>query len=383
MDRKHYLPFQVNTLKCLGMWPLNFRKILPRNLHFLNIYLNGVFYLIMSGNLLQMAFLQIKTLFDAWGTGDKDISDYIISSIIYTGGFLMCIYFQIRFPANKRMVDHLNRTLVSRSGPGLTFVDISACYTRARKLSIWWTVVCVLGTIHYGIYPILVQKRVLPINIRYPFDTQSSPTFEIMYFVQFIGQLQIGAIYSVYGIMWFSIIILICGQLDILFCTLKNVLWAALLSRGDSDSLKALKALQMKINLVETQGEYYNSCEQLSVLEERKSENQDVKIVDSLGSSAGYEDALIWEVRKAILLHQNIFRLSWMLEEFFFPFMLGKIFVCSMLACFLAYLSSSGLTSLMKVVTLVEYLCLVFAELLLITYFPTVLLYQVRNSLFS
>lgn len=383
-QRDHYLPFQVNLLKCLAMWPLNFKKILPSSLHFLNFYLNGVFYMVMSGNLLQMAVLQMKTLYDAWDstTSMNDVSDFIVSSIIYSGGFLMCVYFQLRYRANKEMVHHLNKTLVSRSSRGLTYVTVGPCYNWARKLSIWWTVACVLGTIHYGIYPVLVRKRILPINIQYPFDTQSSPNFEILYFVQFFGQLQIGAIYSVYGTMWISVIILICGQFDILFCSVKNVLWSGMIRSGESSALEYLKRRQEenKIPQAKAFSEYYNSVEVNDVLQLSNHHQKPSSQVESVTDSnlfSKYDKEVLVELRKAVLLHQNILRLSAMLEEFFYPFMLGKISVCSILACFLAYLSSSGLGSIMKVVTLLEYLILVFAELLLNTYFPTILLHQV------
>lgn len=377
----HYLTFQVNMLKCLGMWPLNFKRFLPRSLHSLNFGLNAAFYLLMSGNLLQMAVLQIKTLVDAWnGSNMDDVSDFIISSIIYSAGFAMCLYFQVRYRANKRMVDHLNRTLVSRSSRGLTFVTVIPGYKWARKLSIWWSILCVLGTIHYGIYPLLVSKRILPVNIRYPFDTQESPTFEIMYFVQFFGQLQIGAIYSVYGNMWMSVIILICGQFDVLFCSVKNALWAAVIQRGEPDALSYLKQLQSEedLALANTFSEYYLNVEEKDSIPCGISNQYSPKKSASTRNT-GYDAEILQQLRKVVRLHQNILRLSAMLEEFFYPFLLGKLFVCSLLACFLAYLSSSGVTSPMKVVTLLEYLFLVFAELLLITYFPTILLHQVSE----
>lgn len=378
--RDHYLPFQVNVLKCLGMWPANYKRVLPVSLRHLNLVLNVLFYLLMSGNLLQMAMFQIKTLFDAWPRSSMDdVSDFIISSIIYTGGFLMCIYFQVRYRANKNLVDALNKTIFSRSTRGLTYVTVIPCYKWARKLSIYWTLVCVIGTIHYGIYPLLISKRILPINIKYPFDTNVSPAFEIMYFVQFFGQLQIGAIYSVYGTMWISIIILICGQFDVLFCTIKNALWSAILLRGKPVMLEHLKDCQRDNKLLSesTISIYYNSVEEKDDLDRvyNKQPHDNLSTV----SYAGYDSEILLVLRRAVLLHQNILHLSAMLERFFYPFLLGKIGVCSLLACFLAYLSSSGLTSIMKIVTLVEYLLLVFTELLLITYFPTVLLYQVSD----
>lgn len=373
--RDHYLSFQVTMLKCLGMWPLNFKRFLPYKLH---ILLNALFYCVMSGNLLQMAVFQMKTLYEAWdGSRMDDVSDFIISSIIYSAGLMMCLYFQVRYRSNKRMVDHLNRTLVSRSGRGLTYVTITRCHEWARKLSIWWTVGCVLGTIHYGIVPLLIWKRMLPVNIKYPFDTESSPGFEIMYCVQFIGQLQIGAIYSIYGAEWMSVIILICGQFDVLYCSIKNALWTGMLQRGSAADIEFLKERQTAGTVTDTI-KYYNSVEVEEDLNGVRAPLTDQKDVP-LQLFGGYEREILFELRKAVLLHQNILRLSAMLEEFFYPFMLGKIFVCSLLACFLAYLSSSDL-SMMKVITLVEYLLLVFAELLLITYFPAVLLDQVGGK---
>lgn len=139
----HFLSFQVNLLKCLGMWPINFKRFLPENLHKLNVILNGVFFMMMSGNLFQMALLQIITLFVSWSGDLDDVSDYIISSIIYTGGFLMCIYYQLRYEMNRGLVEHVNKTFHRRSPKGLTFVTMQRSFEYARKLSMWWAVVCV------------------------------------------------------------------------------------------------------------------------------------------------------------------------------------------------------------------------------------------------
>lgn len=123
---------------------------------------------------------------------------------------------------------------------------------------------------------------------------------------------------------------------------------------------------------------YYNSVEEDDFIPQGKINESRIKF-DSSHLYRTFDGEVLEELRRAVLLHQNILRMSAMLEHYFYPFMLGKIFVCSLLACFLAYLSSSGLGSIMKVITLLEYLILVFAELLLNTYFPSILLQQVRN----
>lgn len=133
------------------MWPINFKRFLPENLH---VILNGVYFLIMSGNLFQMALLQLITLVESWGGDLDDVSDYIISSIIYTGGFLMCIYYQLRFLMNRGLVEHLNKTFPRRSAKGLTFVTMQRSYEYARKLSVWWAVVCV-GEFNYEVLIII------------------------------------------------------------------------------------------------------------------------------------------------------------------------------------------------------------------------------------
>lgn len=191
-----------------------------------------------------------------------------------------------------------------------------------------------------------------------------------MYILQFIGQLQIGAIYSVYGTMWISTIILICGQFDLLFCSIKNMLYSAMLLRGDSRSKECFKSLWKDDSWLKTNKiEYYKSIEEW---DEISSQAMTLKN-GSLLSDGKYDKELLRILRETILLHQNILRISGLLEEFFSPFMLAKTSVCCILACFIAYLTSSGLTSVMKVITLLEYLFLVFAELLLNTYYPTLL----------
>lgn len=106
---------------------------------------------------------------------------------------------------------------------GLTYVTISESFKSSQKFSCFWVISCVVGTLSWIIYPIVVSKRILPLDSWYPFDIQAFPYFEITYFLQFCGQIFVGVVYGISSGIYVSIVIMMCGQFDILFASLKSI----------------------------------------------------------------------------------------------------------------------------------------------------------------
>lgn len=52
---------------------------------------------------------------------------------------------------------------------------------------------------------------------------QAAYVYEAMYFLQFVGQIQVAAAFSASSGFHMVLAILISGQYDVLFCSLKNI----------------------------------------------------------------------------------------------------------------------------------------------------------------
>lgn len=113
---------------------------------------------------------------------------------------------------------------------GLSYVTFTESFETSHKYCVYWIMSCVIGCLSWTIYPLLSYKRVLPLYSWYPFDTDISPNFEITYFLQTCGQIFVGVAYGIWSGLYLTIVIMICGQFDILFASLKNIGYTALLS---------------------------------------------------------------------------------------------------------------------------------------------------------
>lgn len=109
---------------------------------------------------------------------------------------------------------------------------------------------CYLCAIFWAILPISYGDRSLPLNCWYPFDYKVSEllffikniniyfifqkpfVYEIVYFLQFVAQLQVAASFSASSGFHMVLSILISGQYDILFCSLKNILATVAITRN-------------------------------------------------------------------------------------------------------------------------------------------------------
>lgn len=90
-----------------------------------------------------------------------------------------------------------------------------------------------------GFMPLITGNRVLPVVSSYPFDIDPSPRYELLYLWQIIAQLFLGLTFSNFGNFYMAICFLMCGQFDVLSCSLKNLRNTALLEKGiDKEELE-------------------------------------------------------------------------------------------------------------------------------------------------
>ena len=95
-------------------------------------------------------------------------------------------------------------------------------YQKADKLSKYWGLVCLVGVVTMTLSPILMGKRDLPLKVWYPFDEKADYIFELLYIIQFIGQIQMSFSFSNTSGIYLVLVIIICSQYDVLFCSVKN-----------------------------------------------------------------------------------------------------------------------------------------------------------------
>lgn len=151
--------------------------------------------------------------------------------------------------------------LAQKFNSGLTYVTTEPSYIIAKSFSLFYAILCVAGVLHFILLPIYLQIRELPLTCWYPFNTyvslqaciqtlpyqnhfvsfQPKPIFEFVYLSQCLGQIQVGMAFANADLIIASIVWLILGQFDILFCSLKNVRCTAMLLNGSNKNRAELK----------------------------------------------------------------------------------------------------------------------------------------------
>ncbi|CAD7092713.1 unnamed protein product [Hermetia illucens] len=233
----------------------------------------------------------------------------------------------------------------------------------------------------WGLTPVFVHQRVLPVECWYPFDEKRKYVYETLYFIQILAQAQIGQVYGNGSGVYVVLITLICGQYDLLFCSLKNLLYTAEINSGviDSipksvcfiyDSLRCLKTKKGKQQSVDKEKEELNQY----FVSQEVFENLD-NIVEHLVKK-NLKNATKDALNECIRHHQAIVKVCSLLEEFYNPFCLFKSLQMTIELCFLVFVSVNTTTSVLKSLNFAQYLFLTLCELFIFTYLGQVLKIQ-------
>lgn len=175
------------------------------------------------------------------------------------------------------------------------------------------------------------------------FNSQNSSWFPVAYLLQIFCQIQVGLNYGLSSGIFMSMVIAICGQYDILYSSLKNIRYTAMIKNGGNQAelvkiQKALEFEKMEIN------QYYNAFEFLEDFDDLKdvSKSRTLKLLNQSNDYLSeYSDELSESLADCVRHHQMILKFCVMLENFYSKFVMVKLLEASFLICFLAYLASS------------------------------------------
>nr|XP_029733112.1 odorant receptor 4-like [Aedes albopictus] len=154
---------------------------------------------------------------------------------------------------------------------GLTYVKFESSRRYFSRLFKIWISTCVLGTLHWAIFPILQREKVLPLQCWYPIDVHRSPLYELAFLGQVLGQLQVGLVYGMTGALLMMYIFI--------------------------NSLSVMKLMNIEEYFVLTMAELFSFCYLGETLK-----NQSVKISNALLSSTWYKCGAQFRQRVMLIL---------------------------------------------------------------------------------
>lgn len=258
------------------------------------------------------------------------------------------------------------------SGNGLTNMTMIGSYRVAKRFWQIYTTSTLLSVSVYAILPVIVHlwtKK--PIEIWMYTDVENSLYVALIFFRYWMSQLFVGLAIGQFGVFFAVNSILICGQLDILCCSLRNARLTAMLRCG----VRHIALVQSYSDILED--ERHNYMYNISTMVET-SYHYDMKVTDVSGKSTQfdiydhkYDAATFAALRECAQLCQNIKEYKNKFEAFVSPLLALRVVQVTLFLCMLLYAA----TLKFDMVT-VEYLAAVTLDIFIYCYYGNQIILQ-------
>ncbi len=86
----------------------------------------------------------------------------------------------------------------------------------------------------------------------YYYFPKSHPTFEIVYLSQIVGQIEVAVAFATSDVILITMVLLIYAQYDVLFCSLKNLRYTAMLVEHTTKNQAKLKLEIIFLSSIDT-----------------------------------------------------------------------------------------------------------------------------------
>ncbi|XP_055852105.1 putative odorant receptor 85e [Episyrphus balteatus] len=298
----------------------------------------------------------------------EDVTDALTMLIIYTYSSFASVYWIFNSKELFKFFMEVNKNYKHHSLIGLTYVSSVQSYKAARKMTKYWQLIGSISVIFWSLSPLILQQRVLPIQCWYPFETEGAFVYETLYFIQFLAQLAMCGAYTNGAAVYVSTIVIMLGQYDVLYCSLKNVqAHSELLAFQNA---KSVREKQKRISIDEDELNQYIICK------EEKVDINDFTQESNTIFKGDLKAALKYSMK---CHHQFILRSCAKLEKLFNPYCLIKSLQITLQLCLLVFIAVVGDRSIVRSINVIGYVALTSIELFMFTYYGELLcLHSVR-----
>uniref|UniRef100_A0A1I8NU41 Odorant receptor n=1 Tax=Stomoxys calcitrans TaxID=35570 RepID=A0A1I8NU41_STOCA len=365
------------TMYSAAMYPMHLERLLPQFICGMGLIVEWLLELFLYLVCIHIAVLYVCTLYLNFHSGDLELLvNCMIQTIIYIWTIAMKVYFRRMRPSLlEELVDSINLKYRTRSATGFTYVTMDQSLAMSNRWIKTYVYCCFVGTVFWLILPIVYGDRSLPLACWYPLDYKAPTIYETIYFLQSVGQIQVAAAFSASSGFHMVLAILMSGQYDILFCSLKNILATVAVRMGKSkEDLRKLRDLQ---ELREPEiNEYYCAEEKTCDVEMLFHSNEIQEQPDLMTTSNNFHRSFRKTFKNCIEHHWYILDCLKKMETFYNPiwfFKTGEVMLLMCLVAFVSVKSTTANSSFMKAVSLGQYLVLVAWEFLIICYFGEII----------
>lgn len=324
-----------------AMWSFDYDKILPSKLMFLAPILDYIYRGFINLNTLHITVLCAVTTVVKIPDGFDAMSIFVLNFVIYGWINIAAAYYAWHEKRTRLLCKFIEGELLARSAAGLTFVSMKGAVKKGKIVLSAWMMLTLVAGCSMATIPLFEGNRQLLLPLSYPFDPYKPVVFEIVYALQYLGQIHISGVFVMTCGYLYYCIFLICGQFDILCANIKNLGYTALIKKGVKVS--TLQHLQRLTNL-DPMNEFVLGTD----VEEKENLRMVVGVEDQGESSKntvefrfsdvqGLDEYLREAIVECVKLHEKILRICQEVELYFTPIMFGKMADITLLLTFILY----------------------------------------------
>uniref|UniRef100_A0A1A9W482 Odorant receptor n=1 Tax=Glossina brevipalpis TaxID=37001 RepID=A0A1A9W482_9MUSC len=325
----------INYLKLVGQISIDLRSYVPTYLKRIAQWIAYIYEFLILFSVLHLALLLAKHTLDILETGElEEITDSLTLTIIYCFASFSSAYWMFRQKLLMGLFQEINQFHRHHSLAGVTFVTYRCSYNLAHRMVKYWELWCIVGVVCWALAPLLIGSHSLPIPCRYPFDALQPVIYELIYITQTWGQFNMGILFGNGSALFAALSIIMLGQFDILYCSLKNLDSHAYLMNVwliDRDSCQSSHNDNGNDNDNEDElNQYLYSTEYLSDLQHLSQQ-----VLNKRGKS--FKQCMHEALIECVHLHQFILKACDTFEELFNPFCLIKTLQVTLQLCLLVF----------------------------------------------
>ncbi|XP_063541198.1 uncharacterized protein LOC134750042 [Cydia strobilella] len=222
-----YTHFMQLPLKFVGCW-----EWFPNTDSEFKIILNNIYLALVIFVLLNYSITLIVNLCTEWV--DIMVSlDKLGDGLLLTTSLSVVIYFALYKEKLYDLVEFMNENFKFHSARGLTNMTMEGSYTSAKKFAYAYTACTLFSVTMYVAMPMGFHLWThQPLQNWAYMDAERSPYVLIACLRQCLAQAFVGLALGQLGVFFASNSILLCGQLDLLCCSVRNARYTGLLQSG-------------------------------------------------------------------------------------------------------------------------------------------------------
>nr|XP_034827579.1 putative odorant receptor 85e [Maniola hyperantus] len=366
MDKvSNYTHFMQVPLKCVGCWEWYQKPLNEFQIGVNNIYLS--FSLFVLANLLLSLIVH---LYCEW-TDIMASLEIMADGLPLVASVFIVSYFAIYRSELYELLNFMNGNFKWHSARGLTNMTMTKAYKTSRKFSYFYTACTMFSIATYVFMPVVVHLWTnQPLQHWIYKDVTQGLIVRLIFLRQCIAQALVGLAVGQFGTLFACNAILLCGQLDLLCCSLRNVRYTALLQHGVNHSVLASQFSDIELDeehsYLYNRAEMSDSCYHYN----KKWTNKGNKMHFDIYSSV-YDNATTAALKDCTLMSQVVLEYHNRFEKFVSPLLALRVVQVTLYLCTLLYAATSKL----DMVT-VEYLVAVSLDMFVYCYFGNQIILQ-------